>query len=112
MKRMTWVLAAMLCSSVLMYAGDKGKKDDAGKNTSMTGMVCNAKCVTTAGNKSSCDKNCSETAGDLVFIDGKGKVLKIDNQDKVSGMSGKKVKVKASMNGDMMHVDDIAPVTY
>lgn len=113
MKRMAWLLVAVLCSSVLMYAGEQGKKDDAAKGKSMTGMVCNAKCVTTEGKKSSCSKTCSETAGDMVFIDSKGSVMKIDNQDKVSGMSGKKVKVKGTMMGsDMMHIDDIAPVSY
>jgi hypothetical protein len=45
-------------------------------------------------------------------IDSKGKAMKIDNQDKVAGMSGKKVKVKGSMMAEMMHIDDIAPVTY
>ena len=113
MKRMAWVLVAVLCSSVLMYAGGgKDKKDDAGKGKSMTGMICNSKCVTTSGNKSSCNSSCSEASGDVVFIDSKGKMMKIDNQDKAMPMAGKKVKVKGSMMGDMMHIDDIAPATY
>jgi hypothetical protein len=116
MKRMAWLLVAVLCSSVMLYAGGgKDKKNDAGKgkSMSMTGMVCNEKCVTTAGNKSSCNSSCSETAGDMVFVDSKGSVYKVDNQDKVSGMHGKKAKVKGSMMGkDTMHIDDIAPATY
>ncbi len=111
MKRFAWVLVAVLCTTVLTFAGDKDKKD-AGKGSSMMGMVCYSKCVTTTANKSSCNKNCTETSGDMVFVSDKGKMMKIDNQDKVSGMSGKKVKVKASMMGDMMHIDEIAPVTY
>ena len=113
MKHFAWVLVAVLCTSVLTFAGEKGKKDDSGKASSMSGMVCYSKCVTTTGKKSSCNKNCTETSGDMVFVSDKGKMMKIDNQDKVSGMSGKKVKVKGSMMGaDMMHIDEIAPVTY
>lgn len=115
MKRLALLLAVLLCSTVLLYAGgkDKDKKDAGGKAMSMTGMVCSDKCVDTTASKSSCKKDCTETGGDMVFVDSKGKVYKVDNQDKVSGMGGKKVKVKGSMMaGDMMHIDDIAPATY
>jgi len=111
MKRFAWALVVVLCTSLLTFAGDKDKKSDGGKD--MMGMVCNSKCVTTTANKSSCKKDCTETGGDMVFISDKGKVMKVDNQDKVTGMGGKKVKVKASMMGaDMMHIYEIAPVTY
>jgi hypothetical protein len=111
---MAWLLVAVLCSSALMYAGEgKDKKDDAGKGKSMSGMICNSKCVTETGGKSSCNKSCSETTGDVVFIDSKGAVMKIENQDKVMPMAGKKVKMKAAMmDGGMMHVYEIAPATY
>ena len=117
MKRMTWVLVAVLCSSALMYAGGGNDKDkqgaDAGKAKSMTGMICNSKCVKDTGGKSSCSKDCSEKTGAVVFVDSKGAMYKIDNQDKAMSMAGKKVKVKGSMMGkDMMHIDDIAPATY
>jgi hypothetical protein len=114
MKRLALLLAVLLCSTALLYAGgkDKDKKGAGGKAMSMTGMVCSDKCVDTTATKASCKKDCTET-GDMVFVDSKGKVYKVDNQDKVSGMGGKKVKVKGSMMaGDMMHIDDIAPVTY
>jgi hypothetical protein len=76
-------------------------------------MVCNSKCVTDTGGKSSCNKDCSETSGDVVFVDSKGATYKIDNQDKAMSMAGKKVKVKGKMmDGGMMHIDDIAPATY
>jgi hypothetical protein len=49
----------------------------------------------------------------VVFIDSKGTVMKIENQDKVMSMAGKKVKMKAAMKGtDMMYVYEIAPATY
>lgn len=114
MKRIGWLLVAVLCSSVLMYAGEgKDKKDDAGKGKSMSGMICNSKCVTEAAGKSSCNKDCTETSGDVVFIDSKGAAMKIDNQDMAVPMAGKKVKMKAKMmDGGMMHVYEIAPATY
>jgi hypothetical protein len=115
MKRVAWLLAVLLCSSALLYAGNKDKKEAGGKSKmmSMTGMVCSDKCVDTTASKASCKKDCSETGGDMVFVDSKGKVYKVDNQDKVAGMGGKKVKVKGGMMaGDMMHIYEIAPVTY
>jgi hypothetical protein len=114
MKKPALLLVVLLCSAVLLQAGDKDKKDDSGKKmVSMTGMVCSDKCVDTTANKSSCKKDCAETGGDMVFVDSKGKLYKVDNQDKMAGMSGKKVKVKAGMMGEgMMHMYEIAPVTY
>src|SRR5438309_10417603 len=113
MKRLGLLFAVLLCSSALLYAGDKDKKDAGGKDKmmSMTGMVCSDKCVDTTASKASCKKDCTETGGDMVFVDSKGKVYKVDNQDKMSGMAGKKVKVKAQMMGsDTMHLFEIAPV--
>jgi hypothetical protein len=81
------LLAVVLCSTVLLQASDQDKKDAGkGKMVSMTGMVCNEKCVTTTASKSSCNSSCSETGGDMVFVDSKGAVYKVDNQDKVAGM--------------------------
>jgi hypothetical protein len=107
MKRMAWVLAVMLCSAALLNAGD------ANQGKEMSGWLCNSKCVTQADNKASCDKNCTETGGDVVFIDSKGAVSKIENQDKVASMAGKQVKMKVSMNKEKgMYVYEIAPATY
>jgi hypothetical protein len=114
MKRLALLLAVVLCSTALLQAGDKDQKDDGkGKMMSMTGMVCNEKCVATTANKSSCKADCSETGGNLAFVDSKGKLFKIDNQDAAMPMAGKKVKVKCQMaDNGMMHIYEIAPVTY
>ena len=114
MKRLALLLAVVLCSAALLQAAEPSdKKDDAGKGKEMTGMLCNSKCVTSDKGKSACNKSCYETKGDVVFIDSKGVVMKIDNQDKVMPMAGHKVKMKAEMMGkDMMHVYEIAPATY
>ncbi len=107
MKCVAGVLVMLMCTAALMYGDDAKGKD-------MSGWVCNSKCVTQTGNKSTCDKNCTETSGDVVFIGGDGSVSKIENQDKVASMSGKKVRMRAAMNKDkgMMYVYEIAPATY
>jgi hypothetical protein len=114
MKRLALLLAAVLCSAALLQAAEPSdKKDDADKGKSMSGMICNSKCVTETGGKSACNKTCAETKGDVVFIDSKGAVMKIENQDKAMSMAGKKVKMKAKMmDGGMMHIYEIAPATY
>ena len=114
MKRMAWLLITVLCSAALLHASEpKSKDDEAGKGKQMSGWLCNSKCVTNTGSKTSCKKDCSETGGDVVFIDSKGAVMKIENQDKVTSMAGKKVKMKAAMKGtDMMYVYEIAAATY
>jgi hypothetical protein len=113
MKRAAWLLIAVLCSAALLYASEPtGDKDEAGKGKQMSGWLCSSKCVANTAGKASCKKGCTE-GGDVVFIDSKGAVMKIENQDKVMPMAGKKVKMKASMKGaDMMYVYEIAPATY
>ena len=116
MKRLVLlVVAVVLCSAALLQSAapqDKDKTEER-KMMSMTGMVCNEKCVTTTGDKSSCNKDCSETAGELAFVDSEGKLFKIDNQDKAMPMAGKQVKVKCKMmDNGKMHLYEIAPVTY
>ena len=107
MKRIAGALVMLMCTAALLYADDAKGKD-------MTGWLCNSKCVTQSANKSTCDKNCTETTGDIVFIGSNGNVSKIENQDKVLLWAGKKVKMRASMNQEkgMMYVYEIAPATY
>jgi hypothetical protein len=115
MKRMAWLLPAVLCSAVLLHAAEpKGKNDEAGKGKQMSGWICDNKCVINKGTKASCQKGCSATGPDVVvvFIDSKGTVTKVDNKDMAMPMMGKKVKIKAEMKGEMMYVYEIAPATY
>lgn len=108
MKRTSLILATVLCTAALLHAGEANKGKD------MSGWLCNAKCVTHDAGKAACDSKCTATDGDVVFISDKGAVSKIENQDKVTPMAGKKVKMKASMNKekDMLYVYEIAAPTY
>src|SRR5215471_3064683 len=94
MKRSAWLFVALFCSAIFLFAGDKDKSMD------MVGWVCNAKCVDQSSGKATCNKNCSEAAGEVVFINSNGQVLQISNQDMAQPMSGKKCKVTASKNPD------------
>jgi hypothetical protein len=100
MRRMALLLVAMLCMGIVAYADEMGKGKDEGKGSAMTGWLCNSKCVKTGGSKNTCDKTCTASEGDVVFIDSQGKVDNIANQDMVKSHAGKKVKMKASMNKD------------
>ena len=104
MKRMAWLFVVVLVLGILGYA-DEMKKDE-GKGKAMTGWLCNSKCVKPDAGKNTCDKACTATEGDVVFIDSKGSVSNIANQDMVKSHAGKKVKMMAAMNKDsnMMEV--------
>jgi hypothetical protein len=102
MKRIPYLLVALLASAISLYAEDMGKTND------MTGWLCNSKCVTKSATHAACDQGCTDKSGDVVLVDNHGQVFKIANQDKVMSQAGKKVKMKCrSVKGekDTMYVD-------
>jgi hypothetical protein len=105
MKRSVCLLLAVLASALSLYAEDMGKETD------MTGWLCNAKCVTKNAGRAACDQGCTEKSGDVVMVDDHGQVFKIANQDKVMSNAGKKVKMKCRpVKGekDTMYVDSFS----
>jgi hypothetical protein len=66
----------------------------------MIGWVCNAKCVDQSSSKPTCNQNCSETAGEVVFIQDNGQITKIANQQMAQPMTGKKCKIKGKKDPD------------
>ncbi len=105
MKRIAWLLVAVLVSAISLYAQDKGKA------IAMTGMLCNSKCVTQSADHAVCDPNCADKSGDIVLVDEQGHVFQIANQDKVKLMAGKKCKMKCRpVKGkkDTMYVDTVS----
>jgi hypothetical protein len=105
MKRIAWLLVAVLVSAISLYA------EDAGKATAMTGSLCNTKCVTQSAGQAACDQNCADRSGDIVLVDDHGQVFKIVNQDKVMSYAGKKVKMMCKpVKGtkDTMYVDTVS----
>ena len=109
MRRMALLLVAVLCTGIVAYADEMGKGKDEGKGTAMTGWLCNSKCVKTSGDENTCDKSCTATEGDVVFIDSHGKIDNIANQGMVKSHAGKKVKMMATMNKDskMLQVSQV-----
>ncbi len=87
MKRIAWLFVAVLCFATMLNAKDKEK--------TMSGWICNSKCVMHNGNTATCDPNCAETAGEAVFISDSGKVMNISDQDVCASHMNKRVKAKA-----------------
>ncbi|MGA2960601.1 MAG: hypothetical protein ABSD96_02935 [Candidatus Korobacteraceae bacterium] len=69
MKRFAWLFLAVLCSAILVNAEDK----------TMSGWVCDSKCVVQNGDRATCDPTCTERSGDDVFISDDGAVSAISN---------------------------------
>jgi hypothetical protein len=89
---------------------------DEGNNVSvtMTGVICDSKCVVQNTNQASCNNKCSGQSGEYVFLTGEN-VLHISNPEMVKSFTGKRAKVKCAPSKDkpgMMEVFEIAPVTY
>jgi pectin methylesterase-like acyl-CoA thioesterase len=104
MKRIAFLLAAVLFSAASLYA------DDMGKETEMSGVLCNAKCVVQNASHAACNQSCAEKTGDVVLVDDQGRIFKIANQDKVALHAGKKVKVKChavKSKEDTMYIDNL-----
>jgi len=93
MKRSAVLFTLVLTSLILLYAQDNPSKE-------MTGWICNSTCVTQAAGHASCDANCSDKSGDVVFVEENGKVTKISNPDMVKANMGQKVKAKCRMSKD------------
>lgn len=105
MRRMAWLLVSVLGSAMSMYANDTSKE------TTMTGWLCNSKCVTQKSGHAACDQGCADKSGDIVLIDDRDRVLKIANQEKVKVYAGKKVKMKCrpvAGTNDAMYVDTVS----
>ncbi len=96
MKRTALLLVTIfLWSAVLLFAGDQNKPVE------VTGWICNAKCVDQSSGTATCNQNCSETSGEVVFInEATGTVNRITEQEMAKPMSGKHCKVKGTMDPD------------
>ena len=102
MKRIVGLSILVLAFMLSVYAQDQVK------STEHTGYICNSKCVNHDKPTAACDASCTDTSGDVVFVDDQGKTTKIHNPDKVKGHMGHKMKVNSHMmdNGEM-EIDEI-----
>lgn len=103
--RMAWLYLAVLASAVTMYAGNTENA------ITMTGSLCDMNCVTQSSGRAACDQGCAEKSGEIIFIDGHGRILRIANQEKVMRHAGKKVKMNCRpVKGlkDNMYVDSVS----
>lgn len=103
MRQMVGLVVLLFVSSLVMSAEEKDKA----AGMEMTGVVCNSKCVKQDADKASCDANCNNKGGEVVFIDDQGKSFKIANQKMAKSHAGKKVKMKGKMKGEMLDPSQI-----
>jgi hypothetical protein len=94
MRKIALLLISTLCSATLLVAA-QDQNNSSTNPKEMIGWVCNAKCVDQSSGKPTCNQNCSEAAGEVVFIQENGQVTKIANQEIAQPMAGKKCKIKA-----------------
>jgi hypothetical protein len=106
MKRIAGLFTMVLALMMLVYAQDNNKPME------MTGWICNSKCVNHDKPTATCNASCTETSGDVVFIDEQGKTTKISNPAMVKGHMGKKMKVKCEMKDGEMQIDQIILGSY
>ena len=92
MKRIAWLLLAVLCSTLLLRAEDEG-------NT-MTGWVCDSKCIVHDGDRTTCNPKCTERSGAAVFIDDYGTVFQVSNPAFCASHMNQRVKAKGTKNKD------------
>jgi hypothetical protein len=106
MKRIAWLLAPVLLSAVSLYAEDMRKEAD------MSGVLCNSNGVVQNEGHAACDQTYAGQSGDVVFVDGQGRVFKVANQDKVVLRAGKKSKTKCKPVKDKEDTDFIIDNQY
>jgi hypothetical protein len=68
---------------------------------------CGAKHADASEKSMACAKICVKGGAAAVFITEDGKVLKIDNADKVAEHIGHKVTITGNIDGDSVHIDSV-----
>jgi|SRR5271166_5946352 len=87
MKRSAWLFVGILCSAALLSAADK--------QMTKTGTICDAQCVTKVSGLNTCDRSCTTKSGQAVFVDDKGTLMQIENQDICKSHMNQHVKMTA-----------------
>ena len=109
MSRFTAVAAVVLAFAGFACAGEENNA-----TVTMTGFICDSKCVVQKTDAASCNNKCSERSGEYVFLAGEN-ILHISNPEMVKPFAGKRAKVKCAPSKDkpgMMEIYEIAPPTY
>jgi len=89
MKRSAWLFVGILCSAALLFAADQTK------TMKKTGAICDSQCVAKVSGLNTCDPECTAKSGQAVFVDDKGKLMQIENQDMCKSHMNQHVKMTA-----------------
>ncbi|HET7208988.1 MAG TPA: hypothetical protein VFI95_20600 [Terriglobales bacterium] len=112
MKHRMSLLAAL--AGIVLALGGLAYAEDSQATMTMTGFICDSKCVVQKADQASCNNRCSEQSGEYVFLTSEN-ILRIANPEMVRPFKGKRAKVKCAPSKDkpgMMEVYEIAPPTY
>ena len=107
-------LFTVLASLILVLAGVGYAGEGDNPSVTMTGFICDSKCVVQKADQASCNNKCSAESGEYVFLAGQN-ALHIANPEMVKSFKGKRATVKCAPSKDkpgMMEVYEIAPPTY
>ena len=107
-------LFTALASIVLALVGFAHAGEGNNATVTMTGFICDSKCVVQTTDQATCNKKCSEQSGEYVFLTGQN-ALQIANPEMVRPFVGKRAKVKCAPSKDKpgtMEVFETAAPTY
>ncbi len=102
-KRLLAVVFGMLVGASMAFGAGKavvGTVSDSG---------CGVKHATASADAEACVEKCVAGGASYVLVS-KGKVYKLDAQDKFKGMGGKRVKVTGTVSGDSITVESVEAV--
>ena len=101
MKKIVLLLVTVFASTLFLRA------EDAARGKAMTGWICNSNCVAHNADKATCDQNCTAKSGDAVFIDDRGGVFTIaqNNNEMAKMHMGKHMKVMAAADAQQKEME-------
>lgn len=104
MKKITLLACAVLVFGSLCFAGSKSIVG------TVSDSMCGAKHATAGDAAATCVEKCVSGGSSYVLVS-KGKVYKVDAQDKFKGLGGKSVTVMGTVKGDSITVESVAEKT-
>jgi len=90
MKKITLLSLVLLGSAVLLHAADQ--------TNTMHGWICDQRCVVQNGDQATCNTACNERSGVAVFINDRGQLSSITDQNMCKSHMNKHVMVMGTMD--------------
>ncbi len=105
-KKLAMLVLSLLVVGCMAFAAEAEK----GITGTVSDSNCGAKHAQPGKEAAECVEKCVSGGAQYVLVS-KGKVYKLDAQDKFKGMGGKRVHVKGEVSGDSITVSDVSEAT-